>query len=266
MLKQFIVIVALLICAARADALEYTDVYYNPAEPGWGVFLVQSDTTQFLAFFIYGTDNKPTWYTAQLAQDAAGNYNGQLYATTGTYFGLPWNPAQLTVAAVGTVSFLPTDIYSATLTYALTAGPNVTKTVQRQTLTAYKLPGNYSGSVSGTQSGCADPSRNDAHFRGRFNLAASQDGDTAAALTFTFVDSENSGIVCTVQGPLTHFGRLYKMANAQLSCAGQGSTPGTTAVVIDSLHPTGQGIEFRLSGPIGDGCVASLRFAAVLNN
>ena len=267
MLKQFILIVALLIFAARADALEYTDVYYNPAEPGWGVFLVQSDTTQFLAFFIYGTDNKPTWYTAQLAQDAAGNYNGQLYATTGTYFGVPWNPAQLTVAAVGTVSFLPTDSYSATVTYALTAGPTVTKAVQRQTLTAYKLPGNYSGSVSGTQSGCTDPGLNNARFRGRFNLAASQTGDTAAALTISFVDPENNGVVCTVQGPLTHFGRLYRMANAQLSCTEPGTTtPVTTSVAIEGLHPTGQGIEFRLSGPTGGGCAGSLRFSAVLNN
>ena len=128
MLKRLVLILALLLTVARADALEYTDVYYNPVEPGWGVFLVQSDKTQFLAFFIYGTDNKPTWYTAQLTQDAAGDYNGQLYATTGTYFGLPWNPAQLTIVSVGTVSFKPTDIYSATLTYALTSGPTVVKT------------------------------------------------------------------------------------------------------------------------------------------
>lgn len=267
MLKQFILIVALLIVAARADAQNYTDVYYNPAESGWGVFLVQSDTTQFLAFFIYGTDSKPTWYTAQLEEDTVGNYNGQLYATTGTYFGLPWNPAQLTVATVGTVSFVPTDAYHATVTYALTGGPNVTKTVQRQTLTAYKLQGNYSGSMSGTQSGCTDPSDNDAHARGRYNLAASQTGDAAVTMTVSFVDPENNGVVCTLQGPLTHFGRIYKMANAQLSCKEPGATTAeTTTVVIDSLHPTGQGIEFRLSGPTGGGCVGSLRFAAVLNN
>jgi len=37
-------------------------------------------------------------------------------------------------------------------------------------------------------------------------------------------------------------------------------------VAIESLHPTGQGIEFRLNGPTGGGCVSSVRFAAVLNN
>lgn len=28
------------------------------------MFLVQSDTTQFLAFFIHGPDGKPVWYVA----------------------------------------------------------------------------------------------------------------------------------------------------------------------------------------------------------
>lgn len=141
MLKRFFLIVALLMTAARADALEYTDVYYNPAESGWGVFLVQSDVTQFIAMFIYGTDNKPTWYTATLRQDTAGNYNGQLIATTGSYFGAPWNAAQLTVNPVGTVSFQPAGAYQATVTYTLAGGPTVTKAVQRQTLTPYQLTG-----------------------------------------------------------------------------------------------------------------------------
>jgi hypothetical protein len=252
----------------RANALEYTDVYYNPAESGWGVFLVQSDVTQFVALFIYGTDNKPTWYTATLKQDAAGNYNGQLIATTGSYFGSNWNSSQLTVNPVGTISFQPTDSYRATVTYALNGGPTVTKSVQRQTLTAYQLPGNYSGSMSGTRSSCTNPSDNEPKVRGRFNLVASQTGDAAAALTFTFVDPENNGVVCTVQGPLTHFGRLYKMVGAQLSCTEPGGPgPETTTVVIDGLHPTGQGIEFRVSGPTGGGgCIGSLRFSAVLNN
>jgi len=263
-LKRLVLIVALLITAARADAREYTDVYYNPTESGWGVFLVQSDTTQFLALFIYGTDNKPTWYTATLTQNPAGNYTGSLIATTGTYFGSQWNPAQLTVASVGTVSFAPTDAYHATVTYTLTGGPTVTKTVQRQTLTQYQLAGNYSGAMSGTQSGCADPSNNDAHLRAAYNLTVAQTADTAATLTFTFTDIESAGMVCKFQGPLTHFGRLYKMSGAQYTCT-QGGGSDTGTVTIDSLHPTGQGIEGKVTGTIV-GCAMSLSFSAVLNN
>jgi len=265
MLKQFILIVALLICAARADALEYTDVYYSPAEPGWGVFLVQSDTTQFLALFIYGTDNKPTWYTATLKQDVAGTYNGALIATTGTYFGLPWNSTQLTVASVGTVSFAPNDIYSAKVTYAITGGPAVTKTVQRQTLTAYQLAGNYSGSISGTVSGCADAADNEAQVRGRYGLTVTQTADTASTLTFTFTDTAHVGLVFMVTGSLTHLGRLYKLTG-QFSSTSPGENIPPHAATIDSYHPTGQGIEGRLTTTLGDGCTLSLPFSAVRNN
>src|SRR5712692_9770848 len=139
MLKR-LVLVALLLLSVRAEALEYTDVYYNPDESGWGIFLVQSDTTQFLAFFIYGPDGKPTWYVAIIANDGTGNYTGSLFATTGTYFANPWQGYNVSTA--GTVSFHPIDPYHATLTYTVNGVGTVTKTVQRQTLTPYVLAGN----------------------------------------------------------------------------------------------------------------------------
>ena len=90
MLKRLVLIAMVALAATRADAFEYTDVYYNPNEAGWGVFVVQSDTFQFLALFIYGLDGKPTWYTGQITDDGTGNYTGVLNATTGTYFAVPW--------------------------------------------------------------------------------------------------------------------------------------------------------------------------------
>jgi hypothetical protein len=267
MLKRLILAVFLLFASLNASAQNYTDVYYNPAEPGWGVFLVQSETVQFLAFFIYGSDDKPIWYTAILTQDANGNYNGTLYATTsGTYFANPWQGAQPNPpAGVGAASFEPSDPYHATLRYSLTGGPPIVKPVQRQTLTGYQLAGNYSGSMSGTVSGCADPADNEAHFRARYGLTVTQTGDTASTVTFTFVDPEHTGLVCTMPGSLTHLGRLYKL-NGQFSCTAPGETIPPAAATIDSFHPTGQGIEGRLTSTLADGCKLSLRFAAVLNN
>ena len=193
MLKRLVVIAILALAAVRADALEYTDVYFNPNEAGWGLFLVQSDTTQFLALFIYGQDGKPTWYTGQSSQDAAGNYNGTLYALTGTFFGSPWQGIT-GPNAVGTISFTPIDLYHATVTYTVNGVGSANKTVQRQTLTPYVLGGNYSGSMSGAITGCTDPASNDPAFRGRYALAVTQAGDASATLVFTFVDTNHSGI------------------------------------------------------------------------
>jgi hypothetical protein len=264
MLHRALLTLLLAASLPAAAASEYTDVYYTPAESGWGIFLIQSNTFQFVSFFIYGTDGRPTWYTAQLTQDAAGRYTGPLYATTGTWFGTTWNSAQLTVNPVGTASFEPLSAYTATLTYVLAGGPTVTKAIQRQTLTPYVLGGSYSGSLAGKVTGCADPANNNATVRGRFNLAVAQVGDATATLTFSFVDPVYNGTVCTLSGPLTHLGKLYQMANAQYACTGLPITPGTVTATIDALHPTGQGIEGRWTAAAG-GCTQEIHFAAVIH-
>ena len=255
-LRKVILGLLLLSATFSARAVEYTDVYYDPAESGWGFFVVQSNTFQFLAFFIYGSDGKPTWYTAQLMDNGTGTYAGAVYATTGTYFPLPWNPAQLTNSAVGTATFQPTDSYHATLTYTINGAGTVTKTVQRQTLTPYVLTGSYSGSLSGSVSGCANPAKNVPSLTYRFNLMVTQVGDQSATLAFTIVDANN--VVCTLSGA-RRLGRLYEIANASYQC------PISSAVQaqINNLHPTDHAIEGRWIADDGGGCSESIHFSAV---
>ena len=237
-------------------------MYFDPAESGWGFLLVQSETTQFIAFFIYGADGRPTWYTALLADDGAGGYSGPLYASTGTYFATPWQGSA--IGPAGTASFVPSDRYHATLTYTVNGVGTVTKPVQRLTLTPYVMTGNYSGSMAGSITGCSDPSGNDPAFRGRYGLVVTQVADESAALTFTFVDTNHAGLVCALSGPLSHLGRIYQM-NGQSDCAGPAFAAGSHPATIEALHPTGQGIEGHWNGSLGNGCVASLHFSGVQN-
>ncbi len=95
MLKRLFLALLLFAAAGRAAAIDFTDLWYLALESGWGVNVVQSDSFLFVTFFIYGADGKPTWYTAQLTLDSSGNYNGGLYATTGTYYAAPWAPGSL---------------------------------------------------------------------------------------------------------------------------------------------------------------------------
>ena len=148
-------------------------MWYVPGENGWGVNVVQSDDFLFVTFFIYGADNKPTWYTAQLTLDASGNYNGKLYATTGTYYASPWKASDQTTTAVGTASFQPTSAYTAKLIYVVTtpahAGGDGHQVVQRQTLTRITIGGTYIGAQSGAYSGCSNGSDNGG-YSDLFNL------------------------------------------------------------------------------------------------
>ena len=264
MLKRIAVAVLLLGLASGVSAADYTDMWYNPAESGWGVNITQNGTTQFLTFFIYAQDGQPTWLVAATSDDGTGNYtgNGNLFATTGTYYGAPWvgvhgNP-------VGTASFHPIDAFHATLVYALTNGPTVTKTIQRETLGSYVLTGNYSGSIAGQITGCSDGASNRAAVRARYNLAVTQAANASAVLTFTFVDTTYSGMVCTLSGPITQIGRLYQMPTATYNCVGPGFSPGEVTATIESFHQTGQGIEGRWTAGTGGGCTESIHFAAVV--
>ncbi len=61
----------------------------------------------FATFYIYGADNKPVWYTAVMNWDGATTYSGTLFSEQGTYFGAPWNPADMNEQPAGTATFIP---------------------------------------------------------------------------------------------------------------------------------------------------------------
>ena len=264
MLKRLVVALCLLGIAltARGGATpSYTDVYYVPAESGWGVFVVQTNTFQFLAFFIYGPDGKPVWYTATLTDDGTGKYTGPLYLTSGTYFPLPWDPAQSHVTQVGNATFAPANNFQATLTYTVNGAGTVVKSLQRQTLTPVVLSGSYSGSLSGSTTGCNNPANNRASFNGRFNLTVTQVDNTSATFTFTIteVNGTPANAVCTVSGPILQGGLLYTMPVGSYSCP----LSTATQLIINNFRVSGQGIEGRWHGDDGGGCTESVHFSAV---
>ena len=87
--------------ARPAAAVQYTDIWWNPAESGWGVNFIQADNLIFATFFIYGADQKPTWVTAQLTLGTNNVWSGPVYLTGGPYYGAAWDPSQVTTTASG---------------------------------------------------------------------------------------------------------------------------------------------------------------------
>lgn len=250
--------VLLLATALRAGAADYTDIWFNPSEQstaggGWGVNIVQSDAFLFLTFFIYDPDNRPTWYVAGLSRDASGNFNGPLYATTGTYFAAPWNPADGAGSAqVGTASFQPTGSYTANLTYALNAGPMVVKAIQRQSLTSIPLGGSYSGTQAGSYSNCA----NSFAYSDRFRLGVTH--LTGSTMTFSFNYSD-SGLSCTLSGAFEQHGQLYRIPTATYQC----SDGLSTTAAVSEIKATNFGIEASFNAPNNAGCREDATFSAV---
>jgi hypothetical protein len=229
----------LLVLPLQAAATDYTDIWYLPSESGWGVNLVQSETFIFATFFVYGPGNVPTWYTAQMSSDSNGNFAGNLYSFVGTYFGAPWNPSKLVVTTAGTASFVPSSPYQGTLTYTLSpSGPTVTKLIQRQTLTAITLAGNYTGGQAGIYSGSCTGS-----YKDNFDVQVTQPGDGTASFQFNYT----SGLGCTLSGTFVQYGRLFSIPKATYQC----SDGTNTTASMDEIQATAHGIEGTFSAASG---------------
>ncbi|HUH91643.1 MAG TPA: hypothetical protein VL742_00675 [Casimicrobiaceae bacterium] len=251
MLKRFCLTILLAIFASPAFAIDYSDMWYLPAESGWGVNFTQNDGVIFMTFFLYGTDNEPVWYVAIAYEDASGNFSGMLYSTTGTYFGAPWGG--FTSTAGGTASFAPTDASHGTLTYTLNGGPTVVKSIVRQTLTTIDLSGNFTGGQAGGYSGCASAGDNFL-YKDTFDLSVLQ---SSGNVTFTFAYPT---LNCTLSGALVQEGQLYRVPSATYQC-----DDGTnTQASVSEIKKTSQGIEGRFAAPdVGGACREDATFSGV---
>jgi len=253
MFKRILLTLFLASAAFRADATDYTDIWWNPGESGWGVNFAQNSNFIFATFFIYGpSNNAPTWVTGQLALGADGNFTGALYATTGPWYGaVPFDPAQVTINQVGNASFHPIAADTGALSYNVGA-MQVSKNIQRQSLVSIPLAGDYMAGISLVESNCADPINNGSGH-GPVNLQVTQArGQTGIALNFPGIGS------CTFTGVATQSGQLLAFPATYMCSSGF-----NTAATVYELRATSLGVEGRWTAPNAGGCYEEGRFGGV---
>jgi hypothetical protein len=121
--------------SSRAGVANYQDLWWNPAESGWGINMVQQGTIIFATLFTYAPSGRDLWVVGPaLHRQLDGTYEGALYTTSGTTFDAsPWIP--VSVAEVGTMNIRFTAGNRATLTYTLN-GVQVVKSIERQVFAA----------------------------------------------------------------------------------------------------------------------------------
>ena len=253
-------VLAMLMPLPPAHAAEYTDLWVTPGEDAWGVNFVQWDSLIYATFFIYGPDKKPTWYGAVMSRDGSGNFAGTLYTNQGTYFALPWNPADIAGPPAGTASFRPstTNNYQGTLIYTVNGVGTMTKAIQRYSdYPLISLAGSYSGGESDAFTNCNKSSDNNPTYLDFYTLQIAQSGNTISLnYSYPFYDP---AITCTLSGVLTQNGLLYGFAAGTYLCSDGTST---TAALSD-LKLTAQGIEGHFSAAsVAGGCHEESRFSA----
>jgi hypothetical protein len=228
-------IAALLTCFATwshatAVTADYTDLWYNPNESGWGANVAQQGDTLFITLFVYGTNGQPTWYVAsdvryQGNQGAPSNtFTGQLFQTSGPYFGASsFNPAGVTHVRVGDITFSASAVSAASLTYTVN-GVSVSKPVIRQTWKAEALSGTYVGASIGVWSACG-ASRNGS-FEAPVTLTVTHDG---AAVTMR---EDGPSYTCTYTGTYSQGGRMGQIVGNGLCTDGINQSINVTEVQV----------------------------------
>jgi len=115
----------------------YTGMWWNPQQSGWGLSLNQgASNALFGAWFVYGSNSQPEWFTLQGGQwTSSTRWQGLVYRTTGPFFAGPdFDPRLVLIQAAGTATLdfsqLPGEEDRARFTYTL-GEVTATKTISR---------------------------------------------------------------------------------------------------------------------------------------
>jgi len=119
------------VAQTATPAVDYTDLWWNPDESGWGMAITQQFGNIFLAWYVYDANGKPFWYVAPACTVEGSGCSGTLYRTTGPAFGPPLDPTKVQATSVGTAILSFIDANNGVLSYTVN-GVSGTKPIKRQ--------------------------------------------------------------------------------------------------------------------------------------
>lgn len=117
----------------------YSDLWWNSAEPGWGIVLNHQYNTIFATWFVYDDQGRPQWLVmpdARMGLNFLGgsfrpSATGDVYASTGPASTGPFNPSRVALTMVGTATFIFSSSNEAVLDYSV-SGASGRKALSRQ--------------------------------------------------------------------------------------------------------------------------------------
>jgi hypothetical protein len=136
-------LVALALPAAAqgvVPAANYSDIWWNPVESGWGVTLTQHapSTKLFAVWYTYdprAADSaspgnfKPLWIVMpDSTWVTPTRVTGDVYVTVGTPFAQNWNTASILATRIGTFTFDFSSSSTGTFAYAIAAPAGLAST------------------------------------------------------------------------------------------------------------------------------------------
>jgi hypothetical protein len=119
--------------SATAGTTDYTDLWWNPDESGWGLNLIQHASRNiFGVWYTYGLDGKRIWYVMPGGTWLSGNvFRGDIYVTSGPPQTGPFDPNRVTRTVVGSGTLTFSDASNGTFAYSIN-GIHGAKFISRQ--------------------------------------------------------------------------------------------------------------------------------------
>lgn len=117
---------------ATLPAVDYTDLWWNPNESGWGMVITQQYGVMFLAWYVYDGSGNPVWYVAPDCVVVGSGCSGTAYSTTGPPLGPTFDATAVHATSVGTIAVTFIDANNASVTYTINSVAG-TKAITRQT-------------------------------------------------------------------------------------------------------------------------------------
>jgi hypothetical protein len=272
MKRILVVITMLLACQAHAFSQageDITDLWWNPAESGWGMNVIQQGDTSFVTMFVYGADNQPTWFSASSLKyvrfDAATDefiHEGELFRTTGpAYSAATFDPNAVTVRRVGYLQFRLTlstarnTLYLGRVIYTVDNVEVTKPNLERASLRRTDHSGIYAGAFRFTTSNCSSSSLN-----GEYVLFGSTTVTQSAADVLAIdVVRDGGTYACRYSGRYYQAGRNGVIPSGSFSC--NDGAGGTFAATDIAGGLTGMSATLYAVYSSG-GCQESVRFSA----
>jgi hypothetical protein len=233
--------------SATTFSVDYTDLWYNPAESGWGVNISQQGNTFFATLFVYGPDSTPRWYVGpDIGGSSTTAFSGPLYRSTGPYFGAAWTGVGAPVV-VGNISFVFNTPVSGTLQYSVD-GVTVTKQIQRQTFRGNNLAGNYLGGLTAQGTNCGGGvSNGPILIFDTMTVAHNTSNQLMSIQVRFFTGAAGTSSQCTFGGTYSQAGKMGSLSG-NWNCT-FGTQPGNAGTfTISEIDMTPRGFNGRFTG------------------
>lgn len=228
--------------AAVTNGTDFTDLWWNPSEPGWGLNVIHQNGIIFATLYVYDAAGTPHYYSASETRGTGSSFSGPLFETRGTHFAVtPYNVGAHSATAVGTLTLTFSTANSGTLTYNV-GGSSVSKTITRFAFATDNLSGNYLGGLTASSS-CGGQSQLTLIFD---TMNVSQSGNSITA-TVNFFNGSGVQSRCIFSGTYSPMGRLGNIAGTY-SCTFGTAAGNAGSFSISNIDATQNGWNGRFSG------------------